>query len=416
MNLNELLSRAGQEARASVPYVAVSLAGAGVHFGLLVFFASQRIWPMAAFNVVSVVWFLGVYGLAKRRQLRVGLLLAALELVAHQGLASTLCGLEANFQINVLTLVPLCLIFPGLSERRRVAAAVLPLGVYATLEIVAPMRGSYALDPSVVRACATINLLATLGVSVLTIVHYRRAVDAVELALADQYERTEQLLRGVLPPAVIERLRGKPGVLADRIDGATVLFADLVGFTPLAQKLTPEEVVALLDEIFAAFDTLSTRHGVEKIKTIGDAYMVAGGVPDARADHAEQVARFALDARIAFDELAARHGGTLAVRMGIHTGPLVAGVIGRTKFAYDLWGDVVNTAARMESHGEAGRIHVTSEVAEALRGSFVVAERGEIEVKGKGRMQTFWLEASAGGAAVRHGADSHSPLRERSGA
>jgi adenylate cyclase len=215
-------------------------------------------------------------------------------------------------------------------------------------------------------------------------------------ALDVERARSEQLLQNVLPAAIAERLKGARERIADHFDHATVLFGDIVGFTGLSEELTPHELVAALDDVFSAFDDIADRHGLEKIKTIGDAYMVVGGVPEPRADHADAVATMALEMR---DVLAAKRfagGRTLRMRIGIHTGPVVAGVIGKKKFIYDLWGDTVNTASRMESHGIEGAVQVTEEAAKILRARFELTERGVVQVKGKGEMRTWLLERRKG--------------------
>ena len=215
-----------------------------------------------------------------------------------------------------------------------------------------------------------------------------RARTALEL----ERERSERLLLNVLPSAIAERLKEKEGVIADHYDDVSVLFADLADFTRHAMVLPAEELVALLDRIFTAFDHIAEAHGVEKIKTIGDAYMVAGGLPEPRPDHLQAVARTALAIRAEIASLAHQTGHSwLAVRIGIDSGPAVAGVIGRRKFIYDLWGDTVNTASRMQSHGLTGEIQVTERVAAALQEQFVTRRRGTVSVKGKGQMQTFLL-------------------------
>jgi len=201
--------------------------------------------------------------------------------------------------------------------------------------------------------------------------------------------RSEQLLLNVLPIPIAERLKRGERTIADHHPTATVLFADIVGFTQLSSGLAPTRLVAILNEVFSAFDHLADRHGLEKIKTIGDAYMVVGGLPEARADHAAAVARMALDMREAIAQVTAGTG--LEVRIGLHTGEVVAGVIGVRKFTYDLWGDTVNTASRMESHGAPGQIQLSEAAAQALGEQFECEARGEIEVKGKGPMRTFWL-------------------------
>ncbi|TCN30685.1 guanylate cyclase [Kribbella orskensis] len=212
-------------------------------------------------------------------------------------------------------------------------------------------------------------------------------------------ERSERLLLNVLPVPIAERLKAEPGVIAEHYDAVSVLFADIVGFTARSAMMEAAEVVALLDQVFSAFDRLADAAGVEKIKTIGDAYMLVGGLPEPRPNHLAAVARTALAMREEIALIAARPGqGWLAVRIGIDSGPVVAGVIGRRKFIYDLWGDTVNTASRMESHGLPGEIQVTGRVAAALGPEFAVRPRGTIEVKGKGPMQTFLLDR-AGKAA-----------------
>jgi guanylate cyclase len=215
------------------------------------------------------------------------------------------------------------------------------------------------------------------------------------LALRQEQEKSERLLLSILPAPIAARLKDSPDVIADGFTDVTVLFADIVEFTPLADRLPPHDVVALLNRIFSAFDLLTQRHDLEKIKTIGDAYMVAGGLPIPRGDHAEAVAEMALDMRDEVEICGRELGVPLAIRVGIDSGPVVAGVIGRRKFIYDLWGDTVNSASRMESHGVAGQIQVTSRVYDRLKSSFELRERGEIDVKGKGPMKTYFLVGRA---------------------
>ncbi|MFN8234227.1 MAG: adenylate/guanylate cyclase domain-containing protein [Actinomycetota bacterium] len=206
-----------------------------------------------------------------------------------------------------------------------------------------------------------------------------------------EHARSEGLLLNVLPAPVAARLKHDAGVIADRFDAATVLFADIVDFTPMSAALPAEEVVELLNAVFSDFDRMIEERGLEKIKTIGDAYMVASGIPVPRPDHAQAIAELALEMRRAVSE---REDG-LRLRIGIDTGPVVAGVIGRRKFIYDLWGDTVNTASRMESHGVPGEIQVTERVVAALDGGYRFDARGSIDVKGKGSMPVWILRGRA---------------------
>jgi adenylate cyclase len=221
-----------------------------------------------------------------------------------------------------------------------------------------------------------------------TFAHQRNEAFA---ALRVEQEKSEALLVNVLPDSIAARLKATDRTIADHFDATSILFADVVDFTPLSQRLSPAETVDILDRLFSHFDTLVERHGLEKIKTVGDCYMAAAGVPDPHADHARRTALLALDMReaVATSAVAGREG--LELRIGINSGPVVAGVIGRKRFIYDLWSDAVNTASRMESHGTPGEIQITRETYELLKDEFVCRRRGTIPVKGKGEMETWYL-------------------------
>ncbi|MFN2137924.1 MAG: adenylate/guanylate cyclase domain-containing protein [Candidatus Promineifilaceae bacterium] len=215
------------------------------------------------------------------------------------------------------------------------------------------------------------------------------------LYLFNQIERyrrkADNLLLNILPGSIAERLKEDPSTIADGFKEVTVLFADIVDFTALSAEANAVDVVCKLNEIFSEFDLLAARHGLEKIKTIGDAYMVAGGLPQPRNDHCAAVAAFALDIVAEMDRHKAWDGRPLRIRVGINTGPVVAGVIGRQKFIYDLWGDAVNVASRMESNGLSNQIQVTQAVRDELAGRYEFEARGPIAVKGKGQMTTYLL-------------------------
>ena len=218
----------------------------------------------------------------------------------------------------------------------------------------------------------------------------RREFTAMRL-LDKERERSERLLLNILPALIAEKLKGSEESIAEHSDGVTVLFADIVGFTPLSASKTPQALVELLNRIFSEFDALTDAHGLEKIKTIGDAYMAVAGLPEPWPDHAPRAARMALAMLDVTARVAAETGEKLALRIGLHSGPVVAGVIGRRKFTYDLWGDTVNTASRMESHGVPGAIHCSETTGMLLQGAFPLQARGAMEIKGKGEMNTFLL-------------------------
>jgi adenylate cyclase len=218
--------------------------------------------------------------------------------------------------------------------------------------------------------------------------------------IVEQQKLSERLLLNVLPHSIAERLKGRPEVtadsftevIADSFPEATVLFADIVEFTKLSAGLSPQGLVAMLNEIFTDFDYIADRRGLEKIKTIGDAYMAVAGLPIPSADHAVRAAHMALDMLEAIDRFNERTGNKLQVRIGINTGAGVAGVIGKRKFIYDLWGDAVNVASRMESHGVPGRVQVTQATRQRLLGQpFRLEERGAVDLRGKGPMNTWFL-------------------------
>ena len=209
-------------------------------------------------------------------------------------------------------------------------------------------------------------------------------------------ERSEQLLLNILPEAIAEQLKQDTKAIASAIEEVTILFADIVGFTPLSSQVPPIELVSVLNEMFSIFDHLAEQHGLEKIKTIGDAYMVVGGLPLPKLNHAEAIADMALEMQAALSQFQAplerfNIGSKFQIRIGINTGSVVAGVIGIKKFIYDLWGDAVNIASRMESSGEPGRIQVTEATYERIKNQYIFEKRGKIPIKGKGEMMTYWL-------------------------
>jgi len=232
-------------------------------------------------------------------------------------------------------------------------------------------------------------------------------------ALRAEQEKSEALLMNILPSSIAERLKAASQTIADHFESASILFADVVDFTPLAQGLPPAETVGMLDQLFSRFDALVEQHGLEKIKTIGDCYMAAAGVPNPSPEHARKAALLALDMRDAVATSAIAGQPLCELRIGINSGPVVAGVIGTKRFLYDLWGDAVNTASRMESLSTPGEIQITRTTYELLKDEFVCRRRGAILVKGKGRMETWYLVGPRSDAG-RAEPGVHLEARERS--
>ena len=223
--------------------------------------------------------------------------------------------------------------------------------------------------------------------------HYaRQATRIAEEALDREHRRSEALLLNILPASIAQRLKADEGIIADRLADVTVLFADIVGFTTMSARMPPDRVVEILNKLFCAFDDLATARGLEKIKTIGDCYMLAGGLPEPLEGHTEIVADTGLEMLRIAREISAETGENIALRVGIHAGPIVAGVIGKRRFIYDMWGDTVNTASRMESLGVPGTVQVSAATHERLAPRFEMTQRGSIEVKGKGAMDVWLVE------------------------
>lgn len=262
--------------------------------------------------------------------------------------------------------------------------------------------------PHVVMAIADassleiINAFAWIGGGASFVIGFAYLVDTInrrgfqlETLLDREKRRSDELLLNILPAEIAERLKSGEEPLADHRESVTVLFADLVGFTELSRKMPAAELVTLLNDLFSRFDALVIKHGAEKIKTIGDAYMAAAGLTDSSADHVEQIASLALGMRDAFAEFREQHGLDIKIRIGVHSGAVVAGVIGKQKFAYDLWGDTVNIASRMESEGLPDKIQISAEVWQSLSDRCQAEPRGEITLKGHKPALTYLLEDCA---------------------
>ncbi len=307
--------------------------------------------------------------------------------------ASMVVGGRAGFGYYFFLFAPVAFL---LFEDRWVfkwAFALFSTAAYVYVRLYAPPGDFAVVSPDVAEALQFTSAISVIFTMIFIVHLFTRDTTLAEGRLAEEHDRSERLLLNILPGQISARLKGSDKAIADGFADVTVLFADIVGFTELSQKLTPDRLVEMLNYIFSAFDDLAERYHLEKIKTIGDCYMVAAGLPELRADHAEAIARMALGMKDELERINRVTGQSLRIRIGIHTGPVVAGVIGKRKFIYDLWGDTVNTASRMESSGVAQEIQVTRTVHDRLVGKFEMEARGTIQVKGKGEMETFLLKS-----------------------
>jgi guanylate cyclase len=240
-------------------------------------------------------------------------------------------------------------------------------------------------------ALFVMNIATVTGLALALLYVFVRQRNALHDQIKVEQAKADNLLLNILPKDIAAILKNEERTIADHFDGASILFADMVGFTPLTAAMQPAEMITLLNAVFSRFDELVDKYGAEKIRTIGDSYMAAAGVPRPRPDHAQALAGIALDMRDYVQNDPLCRNLKLRFRIGINSGPVVAGVIGRKKFIYDLWGDAVNTASRMESHGEPGQIQITRETYALIRDEFVCERRGSVQVKGKGEMETWFL-------------------------
>jgi adenylate cyclase len=359
--------------------------------GVLQTFTGNRVLYIGLINIAIAALFLAVpllnrFGNVIPALAFVGIAYASLTFVGTQ------IGTDSGVQFYFLVSASLAVLVLGV-EHVRLAGIVVSLGAVLVifLQFTVPqdtgIQPRWALDTAFVTTTAGACLLIFL-----TVWYAMREVSRAEAAMEVEYNRSEALLTNILPATVAAKLKDPAhGTIADRYDDAAILFADIAGYTEQSSEIPPTELVRFLDRLYTTFDRLVDRHGLEKIKTTGDAYMVVSGVPTPRPDHIEAIADLALDLCRSVAELRDPRGKPVPMRMGIAAGPVVAGVVGARRFFYDVWGDAVNVASRMESTDIIGRIQVPQNVFERLRHDFVLEERGEIEVKGKGMMRTWFL-------------------------
>ncbi len=385
-------------ARFNVSAMFIYVSGSFAHAAFLLIFALIDQWLLAYFNIFSVAVFALAAILHTRGYVVTAFVMTVLlEVPVHGALATVMMGSEPGFFFYLAASPIAAWVYPYFDRPVRLFIAAIFSLAFAFLaaysinfEAIKPLTDGWAFGFKMANALwFAMVVVGWIGL-------YNNAMLRAETALAVAHERSESLLRNILPAAIADRLKGEARTIGDQHEAATVLFADIVSFTEMARRMPATALVNLLNDIFSEFDDLAAEHGLEKIKTIGDAYMVAGGLPEAQPDHAERIARFALAIR----EAVARHqddqGAPIRIRIGINSGPVVAGVIGKRKFAYDLWGDVVNIAARMEQSAEAGTIQVSAAAEALLKDEFRFSRRGDVEIKGIGAMTVYRLEGPLG--------------------
>lgn len=317
------------------------------------------------------------------------------------GLMSFLMGAESNFHFFLFPVIlAQFFIFPARQRSWMNFTGFAALLELAALHIYLPEMGrNLNWTQQDMLSISRANLL---GAGVLTLglaAYISRIYEVAETYLHLERSKSEKLLLNILPASIVDKLRESPDTIAERFEECTILFSDIVGFTEMSHSMSPVDVVDLLNRIFSEFDDLAEKHGLEKIKTIGDAYMVVGGLPEPDQKHAESVARFALDMLEVVRRYREVEELPLEIRIGMASGDAVAGVIGKKKFVYDLWGKSVNTASRMESSGVPGKVQVTESTYSLLKGKFQFEERGFVELKGMGRVASYLLLAEMSSVA-----------------
>ncbi|MCV7019043.1 adenylate/guanylate cyclase domain-containing protein [Mycolicibacterium aichiense] len=379
--------------------------------GILQFITADHLVAIGLVNLGTAAIF-GVIPLLHR----FGESIAALAFIFFAFLSLTIVGwqvgTDSGIQFYYLVSASLAVLVLGV-EHVVLASTVVAIGAGLTIASQFLVPGDTGIQPRwLVNAGFVITTVSACVMIFATVWYAMREVSRAEAAMEFEYLRSEALLANILPATIAARLKDPArGTIADRYDDASILFADIAGFTERASQIAPAELVRFLDRLYTTFDRLVDKHGLEKIKTTGDSYMVVSGVPEPRDDHVEALANLALDMAKAVRDLRDPNGQHVPLRMGMAAGPVVAGVVGARRFFYDVWGDAVNVASRMETTDPEGRIQVPQDVYDRLRDRFVLEERGDVDVKGKGLMHTWYLVERR----VTAGPDSDRPAREETG-
>jgi class 3 adenylate cyclase len=387
----------GEDARQYMFFRIGAWVATATHASWVIVFALNGVALVAWYNVVvtALFAFSGHTWRDRRGPMWFMLTLYLIEIPLHGFLGTLFTGLETMFWLmGFIATIP-CLIAPQLSWRTKfVLSGVITAFCCACAVFALSLQPLTPFPVAWVVYLLVSNVLSVSSAFVLYLGLNQYSVLIAEQRLTEEFDRAEGLLRNILPDPIALRLKDGERVIANEHREVSVIFADIVDFTAASAKLTPGELVETLNLVFSEFDTIADKYGAEKIKTIGDAYMVVVGVPDANDNHAKVAVDLARDMLHAADALSERAHFDVRLRIGINSGPVVAGVIGKRKFAYDLWGDAVNVASRMESHGTPGKILVTEETARLLPPGFPITPEGSRDVKGKGATPVFGIAAA----------------------
>jgi len=375
------------------------ITGIPVYLGYALLYIAFKEWPAALAAISGAVLFiLGilVYGVFRYRNYAVIVTYIFITFALVQTMSHVLLGgfTQSGMVLVWLVLLPVYTLVMY-KTRQGIVWILLVAVIYLGVAFLEPyyLRPTNNIPPAVITAMYVVNALGVGSFMLLSVYYYVWRNEMLSKLLLSEQNKTEALLSNMLPKEIAAILKNENRVIADHFDGVSILFADVANFTPMSATMTPTELVELLNDVFSCFDTMVEKYGLEKIKTIGDCYMVAAGVPRQRSDHAHILTRLALDMR----DHTRQHsfqGKQLVFRIGVNSGPAVAGVIGHKKFSYDLWGDTVNTASRMESHGTAGTVQITEATYELIKDDFICEPRGVVSVKGKGDMNIWSVTES----------------------
>jgi len=350
----------------------------------------------AVANIVFIFLLLFVFRLTSdRRPIAAAFALWILGHSMTTGVAILFFGPVPGFHYFVISFFPLTILIFSSTRHYRYAVLVNigNLLGYIYCEYLLEQPFIQILDHNVnMRAQSIANDILTIAFIIVLMFRFLYNLNKAQDSLEIEHERANNLLLNILPAPIAKRLMKQEENIADGFADASVLFSDMVNFTELSEKIAPKELVTLLNTLFSDYDLLTEKYKIEKIKTIGDAYMVAAGVPVQCADHAERIADFALEMLDITRDVAEASGHNFSIRIGINSGTVVAGVIGTRKFIYDLWGDTVNVASRMESSGVTGEIQITESTRKLLGNKYEFESRGPVEIKGKGIINTFLLK------------------------